>query len=191
MIATQKKLLWAKMTSTKIQAQNSNIAKRMGKIEKLEKGMALLNAMRHIIGETEYGKRVQHVLAAFPSFDTYDATVNASIVIDLVDDEEEVGVLDDDDCRIVVVPALNKNCTAKASTSAADPLSYATFERPKRRNDNNDADYDDISEDDDPTDLRHIVVCQGNPLNKMVLPDDSDNDEHDDNTPGPVVFNSA
>ncbi len=176
------------MTSTKIQAQNSNIAKRMGKIEKLEKGMALLNAMRHIIGETEYGKRVQHVLAAFPSFDTYDATVNASIVIDLVDDEEEGGVLDDDDCWIVVVRAPNKNCTAKA-TSAADPLSYATFETPKKGNDNNDADYDNISEDDDPADLRHIVVCQGNPLSKMVPPDDSD-DEHDDSTPGPVVFNS-
>jgi hypothetical protein len=98
MTATQKKLLWAKITSTKIQAQNSNIAKRMSKIEELEKGMALLNAMvRHIIGETEYGKRVQHGLAAFPSFDTYDATVNAPIVIDLVDNEEK-GVLDNDDC---------------------------------------------------------------------------------------------
>jgi hypothetical protein len=79
------------MTSTKIQAQNSNIAKRMGKIEELEKGMALLNAMRNIIGETEHGKRVQHVLAAFPSFDTYDATVNALIVIDLVDNKRRGG----------------------------------------------------------------------------------------------------
>jgi hypothetical protein len=58
-------------------------------------------------------------------------------------------VLDNDDCRIVVVPAPNKNCTAKA-TSAAEPLSYAAFETPKQ---NNDADYDNISEDDDPADL--------------------------------------
>jgi hypothetical protein len=76
---SQKKLLRAKMASTKILAQNSNIAKRMGKMEELEKAMALLDKMRPSIGETEYGTRVQHALAAFPAFDTYNATVNAPI----------------------------------------------------------------------------------------------------------------
>jgi hypothetical protein len=65
--------------------------------------MASLDKMRPSIGEAEYGTRVQHVLAAFPLFDTYDATVNAPIVIDLVDDKNHGGNDDDDDCVMVLV----------------------------------------------------------------------------------------
>ena len=59
--------------------------------------------MTSLIGEAEYGTRVQHVLAAFPAFDTYDATVNAPIVIDLVDDKNHGRNDDDDDCVMLSV----------------------------------------------------------------------------------------
>ena len=170
---SQEKLLWAKMASTKILAQNSNIAKRMGKMEELEKAMALLDKMRPSIGEAEYGTRVQHVLAAFPAFDTYDATVNAPIVIDLVDDKNHGRNDDDDDCVMVSV---------RPRTISGTTLAYETPTRPSDAEDN-------ISVEDDPADLHHIVVCQGNPIDKMVFPDNSD-DDHDERTPGPVVFNS-
>jgi hypothetical protein len=49
---------------------------------------------------------------------------------------------------------------------------------------------DNISVEDDPAGLHHIVVCQSNPIDKMVLPDDSEDGDHDERTPGPVVFNS-
>ena len=42
------KLMWAKVMASKAHAEATNIAKRMGKIEELEKGMALLEKMRPI-----------------------------------------------------------------------------------------------------------------------------------------------
>ena len=171
---SQEKLLWAKMASTKILAQNSNIAKRMGKMEELEKAMALLDKMRPSIGEAEYGTRVQHVLAAFPAFDTYDATVNAPIVIDLVDDNNGPRDDDDDDECVTMVSSAGRHRT----TIPGKTLAYETPTRP--------SDDDDVSVEDDPADLHHVVVCQGNPIERMVFPDDSD-DDHDDRTPGPVV----
>jgi hypothetical protein len=170
---SQEKLLWAKMASTKILAQNSNIAKRMGKMEELEKAMVLLDKMRSSIGEAEYGTRVQHALAAFTAFDTYDATVNAPIVIDLVDDKNHGRNDDDDDCVMVSV---------RPRTITGTTLAYETPTRPSNAEDN-------TCVDDEPADIHHIVVCQGNPFDKKVFPDDSD-DDHDDRTPGPVVFKS-
>jgi hypothetical protein len=72
---TTKKLLWAKVIASKAQAENTNIAKRMGKMEELEKGMALLEKMRSVIGEKSYAEKVQSVFAAFPVFATFDACV--------------------------------------------------------------------------------------------------------------------
>jgi hypothetical protein len=145
----------------------------MGKTEEFEKAMALLDKMRPSIGEIKYGTRVQHVLAAFPAFDTYDATVNAPIVIDLVDDKNHGRNDDDDDCVMVSV---------RPRTITGTTLAYETPTRPSDAKDN-------TSVEDDPADLHHIVVCQGNLFHKTVLPDNSDND-HDDRTPGPVVFKS-
>ena len=48
---TTKKLLWAKVIASKAQGENTNIAKRMGKMEELEKGIALLDKIREVIGE--------------------------------------------------------------------------------------------------------------------------------------------
>ena len=42
----QKKLLWAKVTASKALKENTNIAKRMGKMEELAQGMSLLEKMR-------------------------------------------------------------------------------------------------------------------------------------------------
>ena len=79
------KLLWAKVTASKAQAENTNIAKRMGKMEELEKGMALLDKMRAVIGERSYVAKVQDVLAAFPIFSTFDACVDI-IDVDAIPD---------------------------------------------------------------------------------------------------------
>ena len=72
----QKQLLWAKMLASKAHAEATNIAKRMGKMEELEKGMALLEKMRPVIGESTYAKRVQSLFAALPNFEGFDAAVD-------------------------------------------------------------------------------------------------------------------
>ena len=70
--ATTKKLLWAKVLASKSQAENTNIAKRMGKMEELEKAMTLLDKMRKVIGEDNYKAKVVSVLDAFPVFSTFE-----------------------------------------------------------------------------------------------------------------------
>jgi hypothetical protein len=90
--ADNKKLLWAKVLVAKSQAESTNIAKRMGKIEELEKAMSLLDRMRDVIGEVSYANRVQHVLAAFPVFATFEKCVDV-IEIDDDDDAEDAAVL--------------------------------------------------------------------------------------------------
>ena len=81
----EKKVLWAKVLVAKSQAESTNIAKRMGKIEELEKAMSLLDRMRTVIGEEKYANRVQHVLAAFPVFATFEKCVD---VIEIDDDND-------------------------------------------------------------------------------------------------------
>ena len=50
--AHQEKLLWAKVLASKDHAKATNIAnKHMGKMEELEKGMALLERMKAVIGD--------------------------------------------------------------------------------------------------------------------------------------------
>lgn len=87
---TTKKLLWAKVIASKAQGENTNIAKRMGKMEELEKGLALLEKIRKVIGEESYTEKVQSVLAGFPVFNTFDACVDIIDVDadDCVDNEE-------------------------------------------------------------------------------------------------------
>ena len=84
--ATTKKLLWAKVLISKSQAENTNIAKRMGKMEELEKAMILLDKMRPVIGEEQYFANVRSVLAAFPVFATFDAKVD---IVDLSTDDDD------------------------------------------------------------------------------------------------------
>jgi hypothetical protein len=72
----QEKLLRAKMMASKAHAESTNIAKRMGKLEELKKGMALLKEMRSVIGEATYANGVRSLHAALPNFDTFNAAVD-------------------------------------------------------------------------------------------------------------------
>ena len=72
----QNQLLRAKMLASKAHAEATNIAKRMGKMEELEKGMALLEKMRPVIGESTYATRVHSLFAALPNFEGFDAAVD-------------------------------------------------------------------------------------------------------------------
>ena len=98
-------------------------------------------------------------------------------VIDLVDDKNHGCNDDDDDCVMV-----SSGRPSTTSSITGTVLAYETPTRPSDAEDN-------TSVEDDPADLHHIVVCQGNPIEKMVFPDNSPDDDHDERTPGPVVFN--
>ena len=74
--AHQDKLLWAKVTAAKAHAEATNIAKRMGKMEELEKAMALLDKMKGIIGEEKYASQVCSIFAAMPNFQSFDTAVD-------------------------------------------------------------------------------------------------------------------
>ena len=80
----QDKLVRARLMTSKAHAESTNVAKRMGKIEELEKGMALLERMRNVIGEQLYAQKVKSLFVALPNFETFDTAVE---VID-VDVEE-------------------------------------------------------------------------------------------------------
>jgi hypothetical protein len=72
----QETLLRAKMMASKAHAESTNIAKRMGKLEELKQGMALLKEMRSVIGEATYANGVRSLHAALPNFDTFNAAVD-------------------------------------------------------------------------------------------------------------------
>jgi hypothetical protein len=84
--AHQDKLLWAKVMASKAHAETANVAKRMGKMEELEKGMALLEKMKPYIGAEVYANRVCSLFAALPNFETFDTAVDI-IDVDAHDDE--------------------------------------------------------------------------------------------------------
>jgi hypothetical protein len=94
--AIEKKILWAKVLTSKSIAENTNIAKRMGKMEELEKGMTLLDKMRNSIREDAYHVQVQDVLKAFPTFNTYHAEVDVIEIIDDPVDADSVSVTEPD-----------------------------------------------------------------------------------------------
>ena len=84
--ATTKKLLWVKVLASISQAENTNTAKRMGKMEELEKAMTLLDKMREVIGDDNYKAKVASVLDAFPVFSTYDTCVD---IVDVNADNDD------------------------------------------------------------------------------------------------------
>jgi hypothetical protein len=72
--------------ASKSKAENTNIAKSMGKMEELEKAMTLLDKMRKVIGDN-YKARVVSVLDAFfPVFTSFDACVD---IIDVDADDDD------------------------------------------------------------------------------------------------------
>ncbi|KAI2500955.1 hypothetical protein MHU86_13500 [Fragilaria crotonensis] len=70
------RLTWAKVLASKAHAETANIAKRMGKMEELEKGMTLLKEMRPVIGEEMYADGVRNLHAALPNFKGFDTAVD-------------------------------------------------------------------------------------------------------------------
>ena len=79
------KLLWEKLLTSKAHAETTNIAKRMGKMEELERGMALLEKMRPVIGERTYADRVRSLFSSLPNFKGFDAAVDIINVESAVD----------------------------------------------------------------------------------------------------------
>ena len=70
-------------------------------MEELEKGMALLEKMRSVIGEKSYAEKVQSVFAAFPVFATFDACVEVIDVDAVPPPNHELG---DDNGSIFCTP---------------------------------------------------------------------------------------
>ena len=73
---TDSRLTWAKVIAFKAHAETTNIAERMEKMEELEKGMALLEKMRSVIGDDLYANQVRCLFAALPNFKAFDSAVN-------------------------------------------------------------------------------------------------------------------
>ena len=115
------KLLWAKVMASKAHAETTNIAKRMGKMEELEKGMALLEKMRPVIGEELYANQVRSLFAALPNFKAFDSAV------DIIDVDSTVA---DDEWR-----------TTKRRLSSDDDSRYTA--KRNKKNDNTDGNFDD------------------------------------------------
>jgi hypothetical protein len=67
--AHQDKLLWAKVIASKAHAETTNIAKRMGKMEELER-------VGPVIDEEVYSNRVRSLFAALPNFKAFDTAVD-------------------------------------------------------------------------------------------------------------------
>jgi hypothetical protein len=88
----RKNILWEKVLTSKSIAENTNIAKRMGRMEELEKAMSLLDKMRSVTGEKAYVAKVQAASAAFPAFDTFHTEVDH--VIEIIDDDNDNAVND-------------------------------------------------------------------------------------------------
>jgi hypothetical protein len=83
--ANQDKLVKARLLTSKAHAESANIAKRMGKIEELEKGMALLERMRSVIGQELFAQRVKSLFDALPNFENFETAVK---IIDVDADDE-------------------------------------------------------------------------------------------------------
>ena len=106
----------------KSQAENTNIAKRMGKMEELEKAMTLLDKMRKVIGEDSFKAKVGSVFETFPVFATSDAKVD---IIDVdADDDAPVLSTATDNCsspRAAPVHAATNNEEADDDVSVKEP----------------------------------------------------------------------
>ena len=111
------KLMWAKVMASKAHAEATNIAKRMGKIEELEKGMALLEKMRPVIGEELYANEVRSLFAALPNFKTFDSAV------DIIDVDSTVPAVGDH----------NNWRTTKRRLSSNDEDDYDYADRSKKQ----------------------------------------------------------
>ena len=119
---TTKTLLRAKVLASKSLAENTNIAKQMGKIEELEKSMTLLDKMRKIIGEENYIAQVTTMFHAFPVYSTFDACVD---IIDV--DADDGGHLPSTAFGDLLTPSAARVDIASTNEEADDVASVEEF----------------------------------------------------------------
>jgi hypothetical protein len=147
----KKKLVWAKVALTKATVEQSNLAKRLGKMKELQSAMEMFKEMRHIIGEEAYATKIRGILASVPDFSTFDAAVEAAAPnVDFP----------------VAAAAQNVIMTTPAFTEQADA---------------EDAIAQEQDDDDGHEELRnHVNVSQPTILDKLLPPDGDKGDYLDD-----------
>jgi len=77
-------LVWAKVHTARAVAVQSNVVKRAGKMNELEKMLNLLDRMRPVIGDEVYNRRVSDLAANMPNPSSYNADVEV-IDVDAAD----------------------------------------------------------------------------------------------------------
>jgi hypothetical protein len=129
--------------ASKAHAETTNIAKRMGKMEELEKGMALLEKMRSVIGDDLYAKQVRCLFAALPNFKAFDSAVN---IID-VDSTVNHTTGTDDEWR-TLKRRLSSDDERYTTTNKKKTRSTAACTADVQHNDDGNFDDDCLLEDD-------------------------------------------
>jgi hypothetical protein len=117
-------LEWAKVHTARAIAEQSNVAKRAGKMNELEKMLNLLDRMRPVLGDELYNQKVIDLAASMPNPANYNANVE---VIDV----------DADDGRAPL--SLNRiidfNSLAPGNDDADDNNSYTVLSGKTRNGD--------------------------------------------------------
>jgi hypothetical protein len=156
----QEKLLRAKMMASKAHAESTNIAKRMGKLEELKQGMALLKEMRSVIGEATYANGVCSLHAALPNFDTFNAAVD---------------IIDVDNNTAPTPWGATKRCLS----SGDEEWTKKTIKRSSN-------DYDDGNDGDDGNGL-NVNDQHAEDKEERSTTEEEDNDEGNENGKGDYV----
>ena len=131
-----------------------DVAKRMGKMEELEKGMALLEKMKPYIGAEVYANRVCSLFAALPNIETFDTAVD---IIDVDGDDVE--------CR----------GTTKRRLSASDDEGWTTKRRMTKITTTTNVD-DNVPDDNNSADEEHE---EGTREERESETEGHGNDKHD------------
>jgi hypothetical protein len=63
----QKHATWAKVHMAKAMEENANVARKLGELQALKESLAILETIRHVIGEEEYKTRVKDFVSSIPN----------------------------------------------------------------------------------------------------------------------------
>jgi hypothetical protein len=135
------KLLWAKLLASKAHAETTNIAKQMGKMEELERGMALLEKMRPVIGEQTYADGVRSLFASLPNFKGFDAAVdiiNVESAVDRTPSQVDFEKWTTTNKRRSTSSDNERNCTRATKNNSNEAVVVAS-----NKDDNNDSSDED------------------------------------------------
>ena len=126
------KLLWARVMASKAHAETTYIAKRMGKMEELEKGMALLEKMRPVIGEELYANLVRSLLQPYQTSKPLTVLLTSSMstsLLPMTSGGPQRGV-----CPLMKIlgtqPRGTRKTTTLTATSMMASLSMTTTDHP-------------------------------------------------------------